>query len=375
VAAPPSVILLSTVHFRYDPRIVYRMGLSLAKAYQVHVVLPQANASLPPRLSAVALPFFRQLWLRILFSHPLALWHCLRLKSRVVHIHDPELLPLAFVLKWLGRSIIYDVHENVRQQLRFKHSNNAMFWSALYRFFDQKARQHFQFVLAETSYQQTYPDLAKPAVTILNYPSLAFFEPFSKPSAQRREEVFYIGQISLARGIDTLIVALAQLRQQGLRLPVRLFGGLEFDLSHTEQLRRLEHFEAVEPQLHFLGKTNPALAFEQAHRAFVGLALLKPIGDFAESYPTKIFEYMAVGLPVITSDFPLYRSVVEAHGCGICIDPSSPEQLAEALKWLLDNPAEAQLMGQRGRQAVVQHYQWGSEEAKLLALYRAILSS
>ena len=386
MTAPPSVILLSTVHFRYDPRIVYRMGLSLAPHYRVHLLLPLAKPSTHVGMHCVPLPYFSALWWRVLLVHPLALWHCLRLRSRVVHIHDPELIPLAFVLKWLGKAIIYDVHENVRKQLRFKHSNNSALLAWLYRYFDRQAQRHFRIVLAEHAYLSTYAQAAKPPVTILNYPSLSFFNAFwpskrPKNTAELTEKqpieaqpvIFYIGQISLARGIDTLIEALVLLQRQEIRPVVRLYGGFEFDLHAEAELQQLASYALVKNQLRFMGKTDPKVAFEAASEAFVGLALLKPVGDFAESYPTKIFEYMAVGLPVVTSDFPLYRSVVGAAACGFCIHVTNAQALADALSWLLAHPAEAQQMGKRGRQAVEEHYQWSSQEAKLLELYRAIL--
>ena len=83
---------------------------------------------------------------------------------------------------------------------------------------------------------------------------------------------------------------------------------------------------------------------------------------------------MVLGLPVITANFPLYRTVVEDNQCGFCIDPSDPAVLAMHLRYLIDHPEEAEQMGKRGRQAAETTYNWASEKPKLLNLYKLLLS-
>jgi glycosyltransferase involved in cell wall biosynthesis len=80
-------------------------------------------------------------------------------------------------------------------------------------------------------------------------------------------------------------------------------------------------------------------------------------------------------MPLITSDFPLYKELIEGVGCGICVAPEKPEQLADAIEFLMANPDEAQEMGRRGREAVIAHYSWKTEEAKLLAVYKKLVNA
>jgi glycosyltransferase involved in cell wall biosynthesis len=104
-----------------------------------------------------------------------------------------------------------------------------------------------------------------------------------------------------------------------------------------------------------------------------GLVTLHPTPAYLEAYPVKMFEYMAAGLPVIASDFPLWRSIITKEQCGLLVDPLDPKALAKAMRWVLENPVEAEAMGRRGREAVLTTYNWDAEAAKLKVLYRKIL--
>jgi glycosyltransferase involved in cell wall biosynthesis len=106
-----------------------------------------------------------------------------------------------------------------------------------------------------------------------------------------------------------------------------------------------------------------------------GLVVLRPTPAYLESAPVKMFEYMAAGIPVIASDFPRFREIVEGAKCGLLVQPDDPVQIAKAIEFILTHPEEAEEMGKQGREAVLSKYNWSSEEQKLLQLYRILLDS
>jgi glycosyltransferase involved in cell wall biosynthesis len=109
------------------------------------------------------------------------------------------------------------------------------------------------------------------------------------------------------------------------------------------------------------------------NRVQVGLVVLHPDEAYLTSQPTKLFEYMAAGIPVIASDFRLWRRIIEDAGCGLLVDPLDTRAIASAIERLITNPTEAEAMGLRGRKAVEAHFNWANEERKLLSFYSSLL--
>jgi len=107
--------------------------------------------------------------------------------------------------------------------------------------------------------------------------------------------------------------------------------------------------------------------------ATIGLVCFHPAANHVNAMPTKLFEYMAAGIPVVASNFPLWKEIVEGSSCGITVNPLEPKDIADAVQHLIDHPDEAEMMGENGRRAVLQKYNWENERQKLLALYHDLL--
>jgi hypothetical protein len=103
------------------------------------------------------------------------------------------------------------------------------------------------------------------------------------------------------------------------------------------------------------------------------MVTLYPTPNYLEILPTKLLEYMAASIPVIAYNLPLVRPIVEEASCGLLVEPGDIEQMAKAMAHILNHPTEAQEMGRRGREAVVERYSWEREGKKLIGLYQDLL--
>ncbi len=184
-------------------------------------------------------------------------------------------------------------------------------------------------------------------------------------------QLMYVGTVSADRGSLMTLRALQVLQRQRNDVEFVCIGPI--NPKHQEEL---ESFitQAGLKKVRFLGRMRSADAWRVAAEGHIGLATLLPKPNYVESYPTKLFEYMAIGLPVIASNFPLYREIVETAGCGICVDPESPEQIAAAIAAILEDPRMASEMARRGQEAALQRFRWDIEAEKLKLFYGRVLA-
>ena len=145
-----------------------------------------------------------------------------------------------------------------------------------------------------------------------------------------------------------------------------------------EYLLKLKNIRSWEKVTH-----HGVLPHEQVgailHTCAAGLAIVdysdNSFGKIGTLGNTKLFEYMNAGIPVICTDFLLWKNIIEKWNCGICIPPRDPVSLQEAMRFMINNPDRAKEMGANGRRAVLEEFNWGIEEKKLLALYRKVSCS
>jgi glycosyltransferase involved in cell wall biosynthesis len=283
-----------------------------------------------------------------------------RARARVYHLHDPELIPVGLLLKLGGACVAYDAHENTPLDATSlgDASRQARNVARVWRTAERLAGAGFDAVVAAT------PDIRRsfpPSKTIVarNYPLADETVAFAGPRQRERPRtVIYLGRISVDRGIRRMLAA-AELADVTLVVagPVQL--GLLDELRVDPAWGRVDYRP-------WLSREEVAA---QLRAARAGLLVLEPRKAYLESLPVKLFEYMAAGIPVIASDFLLWREIVAGAECGLLVDPASPQSIASAVEWVLAHPEEADAMGSRGRAAVQERYNWEQESRDLLALY------
>jgi glycosyltransferase involved in cell wall biosynthesis len=153
-----------------------------------------------------------------------------------------------------------------------------------------------------------------------------------------------------------------------MTLGARLVLAGKFDPVGLEhQVSRMPGWERVE----FVGWQSRKEITRLLAQVRLGLVLLHPVPEYFESFPSKLFEYMSSGIPVLASDFPLWREIVEEAHCGLLVNPLDTKAIAEAIQWILEQPREAEEMGKSGHEAVRRRYSWVTEAQKLKNIYYA----
>jgi glycosyltransferase involved in cell wall biosynthesis len=369
-----NVVVLTTVHPRDDNRVFHKeipvicavhgnfvtavvadgLGDEIRDSYKV-LDLGESNG----RMSRFILGNWRA------FS-------CVRkLSPDVVHFHDPELIFLGLLFSILNIKVVFDVHENVPEDIKDKYWIPTWLRGAVslsYNLIEALCVRFFAAVVGAT------PDICEryaPDRTVLlqNFPRLEEFATdygdCSELLAQDMS-VVYVGAITRIRGIDNIIKSLSLV---DCSKPVRFkLAGFFQEEGHQQDFEKLPGWKYVD----FVGKVSREEIGPFLSDAKAGLITFLPANNHINAQPNKLFEYMAAGIPVIASDFPLWRKLIERYNCGYLVDPKSPESIAEAIRAVQENPEVAKSKGLNGKSAIHSELNWEVESCRLINLYKEL---
>jgi len=369
----PKIVHMTSAHPAFDTRIFQKECRTLAQAgYDVVLVAPHTHDEIVDGVQIRAVPKPKGRIARFTKTSWQVYKTAVAEDADLYHIQNElELLFWGQMLRLKGNKVIYDMHENLLKSIPTKPWINPLFRPLVVficMILERILMRKIPVIFAENSYIKHYPWVKK-NITVLNMPLTSQLmqineTKYSKPT------LGYIGGVTPERGSIVTLDALKILKSKGYAVDWECIGPT--DNAHRKEIGNIIKRYGLEG-VRLRGYLLPSEGWPVIARCHIGLALLKPIPNYYESYPTKLFEYMALGLPVITSNFPLYRQVVEKERCGICVDPESPEETAQAVQYLLDHQDEAETMGRRGQIAAIEKYNWELEQKKLLHFYDSLL--
>lgn len=365
-----SVAHLTSAHPRYDTRIFVKQCRSLAAhGYDVTLVVADGlGDAVRDGVSIRDVGRSQGRLGRMLHSVRRVYQAALDIDADIYHLHDPELLRVGLRLRRKGKVVIFDSHEDIPKQMLSKPYLGPVrlrLIAFVFSHFERYVCSRISGVVAATpTIRDKFLSINGNTIDINNYPVLGEFDAGIALGARQRE-VCYIGGISRTRGIVELVDAMARV-SSGVRLS--LAGNFETAALEAD-VRQAEGWARV----NFHGYLGRSQIRDVLARSMAGMVTLHPISNYLESLPVKMFEYMAAGIPVIASNFPLWEKIISDADCGICVDPLDTSAIADAIDFFVTHPELACQMGRNGRAAVVSHYNWSVEEKKLLSFYSDLI--
>jgi glycosyltransferase involved in cell wall biosynthesis len=381
---------LTSVHPAYDIRIFSKECQSLAKAgYDVVLIARHDRNETINGVRIIPFPRIKNRFARMLFAPLRMFFLALNQGAKLYHFHDPELICTGLLLRLFTRAkVIYDIHEDFKTSIRQKYylpRGLAVVIAGLFGFFEVAASKCFTLVLAEKYYKERFPR----GIHLLNYPIAAeerwkdsvtggdsslpgvSNKPLPEVSTPGNHCLLYTGIIAEERGallhaeiltyLETVDLYMVGFCRASLAQRIKQRAGQAQNALHLEG-----EAEFVRPaRIHHYYKKGKWLA---------GLAIFPPTSHYMKKELTKFFEYMSAGIPIICSDFPVWRELVEGTGAGVVVNPFDQQAIANAVTLLAAYPDKAEKMGENGKRAVFEHYNWAVEEKKLIDLYQALSS-
>lgn len=360
---------LTSVHPSNDNRIFFKECLTLSQnGYDVTLIAPHGKNEIVEGVQIVhieKLPGRLKRMFITSFFYMLVL--ALKNSASIYHFHDPELMPLGLVLRLFGKTVIYDVHENLSASILSKPylgKNAKKLVSKLIGGVESFCSYFFSGIVAAR------PDIAaifnnKNIIVLRNFPVLDFLPPELDKNSFQKEKlaVIYVGGMTKIRGIFELVEAFSNLNQAELWLlgPIKE-QQLKSDCENSLGWKNVRYF----------GSVTAKEVFNYIQKADIGIITFLPEPNHITTLATKPFEYMACGLPMIMSNFPYWKDTFSE--VSVFVDPTKPAEIAIAINELCSNPELMKRLGQRGKELSLKEFNWEAENGRLLDLYQQILN-
>ncbi|PZG36167.1 glycosyl transferase [Spongiactinospora gelatinilytica] len=352
------VCVATVVHHPEDARILHRQIRALLDAgHEVTYIAPFTHCNVTPRPEVHAVDVPRAVGRRR-YRAIRAARRALRRAARdsdVIVVHDIELL---FALPRGRRRppCVWDVHEDTAGALVAKQYLPEVLRRVLpplIRRIEANAERRMRLILAEDSYQARF-DRLHPVIRNTT------FVPETAPPPPGDDRVVYVGHLSAARGALELVELARRLAEHGVRMD--LVGAA--DPGVRPVLRDAQR----EGLLDWFGYVPNRHALRMAEGALAGLSLLHDVPNYRQSLPTKVVEYMARGIPVITTPLPLSASLVGRIDCGVIVPFGDVDAIVHAVLRLREDSERRAAMGARGYAEALHHHNWPDHAAEFVAL-------
>lgn len=375
--SPAKVCIYAPVHISTDVRVYQKEAKAIASAGYSVVLLAREDEEyredpVQGQLRVEAVPRYKSRFQRFLMQ-PLMLRKILRTKASIIHLHNPDTLLIGFLLKLMGKTVIYDTHEDFTQRILMREWIPGKLRKGIAKAVGRLEAWAGRVFDASIATQADVADrLGAKSIILENAPisrgdliDRAYAYSLEVPkSAEFR--VIYVGTIGRTRGLLQMVKAMEYVNQF-FSARLWLIGPVH-DPGGMEQAKAREGWVYVD----YLGSLPQERAFAYIIQSDVGLITIQDVGDHAKTSPNKIFEYQRFGVPFIASDFAAWRKKIGHVGSGVFVNQGDALEIAQMISLLHDLPELAKEMGQKGMAFTVNEYNWEIESEKLVRLYQTL---
>lgn len=363
---------MTSVHPVKDGRIFYKECTSLAKAgYDVTLIAAGANDEICNGVKIIGVPLKNKSRFNRMFNIGRDVYKkALEINADIYHFHDPELLLFGLKLKRKGKKVIFDSHEFVGKQILTKDYIPKFLrynLSSAYQKFETYVCKRLDIVIEVCTIngEDYFENRCRKRIFLTNAPIIKdnINEKTTKHDLKR---IVHIGGLTYERGITFLATAISQLKCKLI---------LAGPFSSKEYENKIKNI--CDNKLEYKGILLPSDIPKLLEECGIGVCTLLDKGQYAhiDVLPTKIYDYMLAGLPIIMSNFPYLEKFNHQYNIGLCVPPDNPNAIAEAITYLVTHPEKASEMGENGKKAIIEEFNWDIQEKVLLDLYKDLISN
>lgn len=366
---------ITTVHSPFDVRIFHKECRTLVRAgYEVYLIAQHDKEETVDGVNIIPLSKVSSRLKRILFLSIKALLEAIKLNSDIYHFHDPELIPTGIILKFLGKNVIYDIHEYYTEILLSSKNisvrNNII--KDILRFtlkfiLEKVPKYTFDWLIFPTESLKREFDSPLKSSVLLNLPTIDEIEKHINPDSQERIfDIVFAGTVSPFRMKFMLEIA-----QKLCLLEVNykwLFVGIPSETIKWVYKNYKKEF--LERYIVMVGRIPYEVLLKYLEKSKIGFNYHPFEKRFNVAIPMKVFEYMLVGLPVVSTALPELNCYLRNNIHAILVNSQNPLEYANALYDLIRNPGKASEIARNGRELILNQLNWEmSESSKLLRIY------
>lgn len=362
---------MTSAHQSTDTRIFHKQCVSLAKAGYTVYLVATGESYYKSGVQVIGIGEQSNTRTKRMLQTTKKIYKTsLRLNADIYHLHDPELLPYALKLKRKGKKVIFDSHEDYLSTISEKN------WiPKILRPIVKKAYIAYEEYIvkkldgAVVCYHWTadrFNKYCENVMMVLNFPIVDDSKNIPQMKFDKRA-ISFAGGISPQWCHKEILKSLLDVPNVTYELAGKLGGVYGSELQQMEEWNKVNYHGVLPLDRVFT---------DVYEKSSIGMALLDYIpqckGTVGNLSNTKFFEFMYMGLPLICTDFTLWKEIIDEEECGIYVNPHDIDSIRSSVVYLLDNPEISRKMGENGRKAIFSKYNWKKEEGKLLELYSTV---